>query len=437
MRNLIIILLCFFHLVATAQTWVPSAIADMPFATTNNSVCEAKVNGVDYMFSFGGLDTSKKFTGIHQESFRYNVSTNTWNGIGSLPDTLGKIAGAASYIKNKIYIMGGYHVYNDGSELSSSRVHIYNPSTNVYETDGSPIPVPTDDHAQVVWNDSLVYLIGGWSNTTNIDDVQVYDPAMDTWQAATPLPNNNQYKFFGAQATMLGDTIFYYGGAVINTNFPAIPAMRIGIIDPTNPLTINWLSVKFYSPNALYRSIGITNPNEQITFLGGSKESYNYNGLAYDGGVGVAPANMQVIYNPADASFKMDTSQSFPMDLRGLANVSPNVKYICGGMEQNQKVSKKAYKLTYMSTVATSDFAKDIGLKVYPNPTTDQIIVSANKFIKQSKFAIINSLGQIVKNGLIENKQFKISLSDVPAGNYYLVLDIAGNNIAKAIMKMD
>ena len=435
MQRALLFILVILPSITYAQSWIPTLIADMPMATSNNSVCEAQVNGINYMFSFGGIDTTKVYTGIHQESFRYNVGTDTWNTIAPLPDTLGKIAGAASFVKDKIYIMGGYHVYSGGGELSSSRVHIYNPSTNNYEADGQAIPVPTDDHAQVVWRDSLVYLIGGWSNTTNIPDVQVYNPSSDSWQVGTSLPNTNLYKFFGAQATLLGDTIFYYGGAVIASNFPAFPAMRVGVIDATNPLNINWLPVQLFNGHPLYRSVGITNPDGRITFLGGSAASYNYNGLAYSNGLGVSPANEQIIYDPSDNQFYSNTAQAYPMDLRGLANVSSTVKYICGGMESNQVVSKKAFKLTYMSTVGTSDFAKEIGLKVYPNPVTNFVTVSFKKSLAESSYSIINVNGQTLQSGRLTENLLHISLEGISRGSYFLVLNLNGQRVVQAITK--
>lgn len=407
---------------AWAQSWVSTAIAEMPMATANNAVCEAQLAGIDYMFSFGGIDSTKKYTGIHQESFRYNVATDSWSMIPPLPDTLGKIAAAASFVKDKIYILGGYHVLANGSELSSNRVHVYNPTTNSYEADGAPIPVATDDHAQVVWRDSLVYVIGGWSNVTNIPNVQIYNPSSNSWQVGTSLPNTNLYKFFGAQATLIGDTIFYYGGAVIANNFPAFPALRMGVIDATNPTNINWLGVEIFNGHPLYRSVGISNPDHRITFLGGSTISYNYNGLAYTNGMGVSPANEQVIYDPSANQFYSDTTQSYPMDLRGLANVSPTVKYICGGMEENQLVSKKAFRLDYAASVRTSDWAKEVGLKIFPNPTSNILIVEFLENESPVSYEIRNLSGRTLQKGRLTKSQTKIDLKGLAAGTFFIVL---------------
>ncbi|MEZ4950536.1 MAG: hypothetical protein R2784_14295 [Saprospiraceae bacterium] len=44
--------------------------------------------------------------------------------------------------------------------------------------------------------------------------------------SGTPVPNNNQYKAFGASGGIYGDTIIYIGGASIGNNFPIAPYIR-------------------------------------------------------------------------------------------------------------------------------------------------------------------------------------------------------------------
>ena len=51
--------------------------------------------------------------------------------------------------------------------------------------DGADIPKAIDDQVQAVWQDSLIYVITGWSNTTNVVDVQ----ASNNDQASEALNN--------------------------------------------------------------------------------------------------------------------------------------------------------------------------------------------------------------------------------------------------------
>ena len=160
-------------------------MSPMPERVTNNAVVEGFVNGVPYVYSFAGLDSTKTYSGINLRSFRYNTQTDEWESIAPLPDTLGKIAASASRIGDIIYIIGGYHVLANGSEISSDKVHRYNTQTNEYLTDGAPIPTPIDDQVQVVWRDSLIYVVTGWSNTNNTNKVQIYNPTTNQWMQGT------------------------------------------------------------------------------------------------------------------------------------------------------------------------------------------------------------------------------------------------------------
>jgi len=212
---------CFGVINLQAQTaWTWTVLDTMPIPISNNAVALGNVSGEDHVFSFGGIDTTKIYSGITQRSFKYHTQTGTWSEIPPLPSTLPNIASAASTVNNKIYIIGGYHVYSNGNEVSSNEVIIYNPNTNNYEPNGASIPTPIDDHVQAVWRDSLIFVLTGWSNTTNVPKVQIYDPALNVWQTGTQTPNSLDYKAFGASGTIIGDTIYYFGGAKTGVVFP-------------------------------------------------------------------------------------------------------------------------------------------------------------------------------------------------------------------------
>ena len=163
-------------------------VSKLPKKTTNQAVSEGFIGNKKYLFSFGGLDSTKLYSGIHRSSFRYDIKANSWKEIESLPDTLGKIANAASRIMDTIYIIGGYHVFADGSELSSNKVHRFNIRKNQFMNDGADIPISIDDHVQSIWRNKLIYVITGWSNDKNVPDVQIYDPKQNKWLKGTSVP---------------------------------------------------------------------------------------------------------------------------------------------------------------------------------------------------------------------------------------------------------
>jgi N-acetylneuraminic acid mutarotase len=302
------------------------------------------VDDAPYLFSFGGIDKTKKYSGIHLRSFRTNLETLKSERIPDLPDTLGKIAAGASRIGNIIYIIGGYHVFADGSELSSKKIHRYDIKDNIFLSDGANIPVPIDDQVQVVWQDKLIYVIAGWSNTGNVPNVQIYDPDTDSWSVGTPLPNTDTYKSFGAAGTIIGNIIFYFGGA--GSSFSPQNTLRKGVIEPNNPTQISW-SVSIPEPNIFgYRMASTTVQNRPL-WIGGSQNTYNFNGIAYDRSGGVSTSN-RILHNTSphiESEFNQIFLEQIPMDLRGIANLGDGKLYIAGGMIDNQKVTDKIYEI--------------------------------------------------------------------------------------------
>src|SRR5690554_7355131 len=150
----------------TAQgNWEWTKVAPLPISSANNAVSSAIVNQNKFIYSFGGVSDSLHYSNIHQRVFKYDVSNDLWTEKESIPDTLGKISSSASFVKNKIYLIGGKYVQSNGTETSSNNVHIYNPYLDTFEINGSPLPIPVHDHVQSVWRDSLIYIISGFSNT--------------------------------------------------------------------------------------------------------------------------------------------------------------------------------------------------------------------------------------------------------------------------------
>lgn len=327
-----------------AQSWNWTELSPMPFKTSNNAVCEAVINGNEFVYSFAGIDSTKVYSGIHNRSFKYDVSANNWTEIAPLPDSMTKIAAGASFVNGKIYIIGGYSVFANSNEVSSNRVHIYNPATDSYEADGAPIPTPIDDHVQCVYKDSLIFVVTGWSNTANFPNVQIYDPSLDQWQNGTFVPTTFQYTAFGASGYIVGDTLYYHGGAA-GGSFAARKFIRKGYIDPNDPTNITWELMGEAPGEAGYRA-ACSGTNDRVFWLGGSPTSYNYNGIAYNGSGGVNPSARILHFNPTDSTYLDETSQPYAvMDLRGIAKLNNNRWIICGGMDTNQVVSNRTFLL--------------------------------------------------------------------------------------------
>lgn len=430
--------------------WTLDTVANMPVATSNNAVIEGWANDTGYVYSFGGIDSTKIWSGIHKKSFRYNTITNVWDTIPDLPNTNAVIASGASYVDSIIYIMGGYRVLSNGSEISSNIVNRFDPRTNTYLSDGANIPLAIDDHVQAVYKDSLIYVITGWSNTGNFPNVQIYDPVNDNWLTGTPVPNNNTYKAFGATGIIINNTIYYHGGASTGTNFPAQSTLRIGQINPSNPTQILWTSQP--SSYNSYRAISVpsfnngTGNNNPPNFFGGSSTSYNYNGIAYNGSGGVEPSYRGLSYNLTTTTidtlvnFDRNSGAKLPMDMRGVAYIDYNTPffhggwYIAGGMEANQKVSNKAFKLTYTAIVSVNEESNNSSpFQLYPNPTSEKV----NLIFKEKEGRTIKLVNIIGKEVLkIENNKLNLQLdvSNYPKGIYFVKVEAEGKSNSQKII---
>ena len=341
--SLITIILLLVFNPSYAQHWTVKEVGHLPKAVSNNAVVEGFIDDTPYVFSFGGLDASKKYDGIHLNSYRYNTVTKEVIQIPDLPDTLGKVAAAASRIGNIIYIMGGYHVFPGGKELSSNKVHRYDIENNRFLPDGAPIPVPIDDHVQAVWQDKLIYLITGWSDKTNVPNVQIYNPETDSWLVGTSTPDNHDFKSFGASGTIIGNTIYYFGGAQYARNYPIQNQLRKGEINPKDPTEITW-SISIPDADMVGYRMAATSIAEEVQWIGGSGITYNYNGIAYNGSGGVPPLNR--VFTLKNGELEVSTVK-VPMDLRGIASIDSTTRYIMGGMLENQLVSNKVLLLRW------------------------------------------------------------------------------------------
>lgn len=385
---------------AHGQGWDITQIAPIPEPVSNNAVCEGFTSASNFIYSFGGIDTTKSHDGIHLRSFRMNLATEVWETIPDLPDTMGKIAAAASRIGDIIYIIGGYHVFPNGNEVSSNKVHRYSISQNQFLADGAEIPIAIDDHAQAVWRDSLIYVVTGWSNTHNVTDVQIYNPTLDVWSVGTSVPSSGNYTVFGASGIFLEDTIYYYGGAANGSNFPAQRHVRTGIINPSNPSEISW-STDFFSLDIKgYRTAACRTP-VSINFIGGSDVSYNYDGIAYNGTGGVPPSNRNLIFQPEVFDWFNDQNSSLPMDLRGIAEINLETKYLIGGMTDGQQVTDQVLKLDWIQLTWESVPELSKLVSIFPNPTSESVQISSE--LNFSGWDLTDTRGRVLLSGKSTN----------------------------------
>ena len=157
---------------------------------------------------------------------------------------------------------------------------------------------------------------------------------------------------------------FYLGGAASSFGFPLQPVIRQGEIDPLDPLNITWTDMYIDTSLSLYRGAALSIDGIP-TWIGGSNNTYNYNGLAYDGSGGVIPSE-KIIQYQSDALSSNECS-TVNMDLRGIAWFPEHGElYISGGMGQNQEVSSQLVRLNISTLSADYLEYNDHLPKIFP-----------------------------------------------------------------------
>lgn len=413
-----------------------SIVGNLPVSVSNNAVCEGFVGGTTYVYSFAGIDSTKTSEGIHLKSYRFNIQNNTVQQLPDLPDTLGKIATAANRIGDTIYITGGYHVLQNGNEVSSNKIHRFNIVTNTFMADGPNIPQATDDHVQIVWKDSLLILITGWKNTGNIKDVQIYNPSTNSWSVGTPIPNSHIYKSFGASGVVLGNTIYYFGGAKSIGGFNIQNSVRKGEIDPSDPTQITWSNVVIDQTVVGYRMAATTVGNT-LHWIGGSEVTYNYDGVAYNGSGGVTTINRDLYTTSSLGAWHQDMLAEIPMDLRGIANINDSTKYIVGGMVNNQMVTNNVYRLSWsLDFLGQNKTVDGLGIYFYPVPFWNYLTISSNTD-EVAKIDIYNLSGQLILTKQIIGTEELVETNYFQAGIYLAIIKQNGKTTYQKLVKTE
>lgn len=398
-------------------------LAPLPEPVSNHGIATVNLNGKSYVYTFGGIGSGLNFSDIHKRCYKYDVEKNEWNQVSDLPNGPGRIAPSASVINGLIYVIGGYQVFANGQEKSLNKVHIYDPVNDEWLEDGPNIPVAIDDQVQLTYKDSLIFVITGWSDVTNVTNVQIYDPVHKMWTEGTPVPSSSAYRVFGGSGVIVGDSIYYVGGARAIGRFPISPYLKKGFINPMDPTDIQWSIVE--NENAsLYRP-GITEYKGDILTIGGATNTYNYDGIAYDGTGGVAPLSEIRRYTPTSSTWQKHV-MSIPatMDLRGVAKIDDNNIIVAGGMGQDQEVSAQTYLVNLKTVPVIETSYKNFILR-----ETQQALFINYK--GEFHWAIFGASGAPITLGKAE-KRLHISKENFPIGIYFLRCHDNKNNITES-----
>lgn len=319
-------------------------LSPLPEAVTNNAVAVAEVNGTVFIYSFMGLSVGKTFRDVHSKAFKYNAALDEWERIADVPGDSGRLAGTAVTVDDSIYIFGGYTVAEDGSEKSVPDVYRLDPETDSY-TLITQMPVPVDDAVSLVFKDRYIYLISGWHNDNNVENVQLFDIQTGSWQQATPYPGP---PVFGHAGGISGNIMVISDGVKVvpqgedGRTFEMSDESWMGTVNPDSLTEIRWTRLPQHPGTSRYR-MAAAGADGRVIFAGGSSNPYNYNGIGYNGKPS-PPDSVIFAYSLKDSSWQKLAAAPVPtMDHRSLLKID-DWYYIIGGMMESQQLSDNVFR---------------------------------------------------------------------------------------------
>jgi hypothetical protein len=226
-RVLLAIVVCSAALpsVSGAGEWLE--VAPLPVARAFHMTSFAATASGPRLYAIGGqrspADTMERLC------IAYSPQSNTWVQRAAMTQRRG--LGQACFLGGRVWVFGGCRTFGTGL----SDVEVYNPAGDSWTTRPG-MPAVLYDFGAAVWRDSLIFIIGGGSWHPSMPPtaiVRLYDPNQETWYLATSLPVP-----LGAMACGIsGDTLLVATGWT--GSGPTNRAWR-GILSPSNPRVISW-----------------------------------------------------------------------------------------------------------------------------------------------------------------------------------------------------
>lgn len=321
-------------------------LSELPEPVTNNAVASVVIDSAWQIYSFLGLGEGKTYQDIHNKAYRYELAEDRWTRIEDVPGP-GRLAATAETVGAYIYLFGGYTVAEDGSEETIGSVYRFDPVNESYQQ-MEPMPVAVDDAVSMVYEDRYVYLVSGWHDDGNMENVQLFDTEVNSWEQATPKKGS---PVFGHAGGIAGGYLFSADGVkkLINQQnervFRMTPQVWIGAIGRYDPTSINWSQVSFHPGVPKYR-MAATGMGSLIVFAGGTKTPYNFKGIGYNGEPAEPDSTIFAFDTEAYKWVTIGYQKVATMDHRGLVKAGDWL-YIVGGMTAGQEVSSGLYRFTF------------------------------------------------------------------------------------------
>jgi N-acetylneuraminic acid mutarotase/uncharacterized GH25 family protein len=209
------------------NTW--SLVTDVPIGALTHAGTALIGNTVYFAGGDVGTFTQGKTLTATADVLTYNIDTNTWGAIQSLPVPVS--CGGFVAINSVLYYYGGINATDNADVSNTYAFDLNNPSAGWI----SEAPMPNArNHVGYAAINGIAYAIGGqhlYNETSgNAAEVDAYNPATNTWTQVAALPQT--WSSFHVSTLVVNGKIVIAGGQT-NGGYDGIYQNLIEEYDPT------------------------------------------------------------------------------------------------------------------------------------------------------------------------------------------------------------
>ena len=375
-------------LIINAQSW--TQLADFP-STPRDDGSVFVINNKAYCFTGVGP------TGCTGNGYVFDVATETWSAMASLPAGNERQYAAAFTYSNIGYMMGGLNCSN----IRLNDFWQYTPTTNSWTALPDFPGIGRLGTSNFIIKNK-VYIIGGiLVNGTICNEVWEYNFTTSTWLQKNNIPVSGSHR----GSAFVIDTLGYFCCGLNNTSSYNNYMYQYNFVNDT------WRRVSNLTLPAKYY-VGTAVCNNKAGLYGGQDSAGTI-------------SNNYTVFNPLDSSLTNLTGIPTYGRKGGMVFSINNSFYITTGISTAFGHIKETWKNTALVGLNELKIKND-DLKIYPNPTNDILNVELGVLNGNTTYAlnIYNSIGQLIKVDEItfKNNLVVIDTKDLVNGVYVLTL---------------